>query len=588
VPILRTDYAHHFHQVSTVVEALSSVGRPWAYDPYFCAGYPVGTIFDVDMKLFEAVSFFLTRLGIGLPFVYNGLILLCFLAVPLMLHLTGRNFGLSPAGILTVTLTGVLLWHAHPMIVSFNSSGMCTFVLAVYVALLALSLMQRFLSERSWTVYFAFVAVLALGFMVHIALPIMLLAPALALYWYHWRKVTVRKHLLLLLAVVTTLALNYWWLITLLRFLPYRVETAFWQPPAIPDILRSILQLRGGNLVLGLLGLWGYSLFRAHNRPVATMGLVFVVYTFFLAHMASPIPFLRGLEPGRFTIPYVVGSMIGLSVGMVHAGLRLAPGWINFRTGWPLLLLILFFMGSFMAPRSAFQRGFSSHGGTVAPLVAWLRDNTDQTARIAFEDQSPGFLTGARMRYYLQREFIGGPFSQLNMKHAYASFTRTRFFDQGLDQLTLQDVMMRLERYNIGWIVTTTEEGYEVFNGFAPMTRLLKTFQVSTSGPPEPEPGGSPFTRYWRTPAGQRVCVFGVERPFDYFVTGKGRIDASLNRIEISEATAGGLVIKYHWLETLATDPPLPMKEYKMDRMAVGFIEVENGETTDFVIYNRY
>jgi hypothetical protein len=587
-PILREDYANHFHQVSVVVEAMATEGKAWAYDPSFCAGYLVGTLFDVDMKLFELLSFGISRLGIGLPLAFNGLILLCFLSVPVILHLSSRYLGFSRNGILLAVLTGVLLWHSQNMLVAFNSYGMCTFVLGVYLSILSVSLLYRFLSQGKWPVYLFFLVTLALCPMAHITAPVILIVPALVLYIMYFRRISVREHVLLVLAVGVALAANSWWLMTLLRFLPYRVETGFWAAPGILELIRSILRFGVPELILGLLGIWGFLLLHRRNRPIAITGLAFIIYTFFLANMVASIPLLRGLEPGRFMIPFAVVSMIGLVAGVVNLEIKSHPGWMNLRTGFPILLLLLFFAGTIMAPRSLFDEGFHDYKRSLAPLMEWLRENTDSTARIAFQDASPGFLTGAKARYFLDREFIGGPFSQLNMKHGHASFTRFRFIDKRLDELTLEDLSTYADRYNIRWIVTSTDEARAVFGALSPLVEQVETLRIRPGGRRQAGEGGTQFERYKRTAGEYTVCVFEIDRPPDFFEAGDGGVSASLNRIEVAGATAGPVIIKYHWLETLVTEPPLPLREHRIGDMPVGFIEVENGETADFVIYNGY
>jgi hypothetical protein len=48
------------------------------------------------------------------------------------------------------------------------------------------------------------------------------------------------------------------------------------------------------------------------------------------------------------------------------------------------------------------------------------------------------------------------------------------------------------------------------------------------------------------------------------------------------------VVLKYHWLETLRTDPPLKISKYPVEGDEVGYLEIDNRNTSDFVIYNSY
>jgi hypothetical protein len=61
-------------------------------------------------------------------------------------------------------------------------------------------------------------------------------------------------------------------------------------------------------------------------------------------------------------------------------------------------------------------------------------------------------------------------------------------------------------------------------------------------------------------------------------------VRATLDRIEVSGATGDHVVLKYHWMPKLRTDPPLPLEEAAQPGADVGFIAVRTSGTTDFVI----
>ena len=46
-PISSLDYSLHLVRVWATDEMLSEHGRIWGYNPFFLAGYPAGTVFDV-------------------------------------------------------------------------------------------------------------------------------------------------------------------------------------------------------------------------------------------------------------------------------------------------------------------------------------------------------------------------------------------------------------------------------------------------------------------------------------------------------------------------------------------------------------
>ncbi len=584
-PILRMDYAHHFHQVATVVEAMTTEGRHWAYDPSFCAGYPAGTLFDVDMKLFELLAYLLTRLGVGLGLAYNCLILLFFLAMPAVLWRSCRNFELTPAGTVAALFTGVLFWHSYRIILVFNSSGV-SFVFASYWALLTASVLYRLLKRPRASTYVWLAAALALGLAIHITMPILLAGPVAAVYFSRWRRVSLGQNAILALLVAAATAANAWWIATVVRFYPMRVVTAFWEGPRISDLLASFVDFETPDLILAALGLWGFLALRATHRGFAAAGLVSVAYFYALANLTAGVPWLNTLEVGRFAVPFGIFAMLGLSVATAEGVAKLQLGELAARASPPVVLISLLFAAQLLAPRSLIDDGFSSAGKAFAPLVGWLEENTSRDARIAYLDDSPGPATGAKLRYYLDRELIGGPFSQLNMVHSYASFTPYRFFDVPLLEVTRDDLARYAERFNVKWLIATTDETCAMFSAMAPVATRVGRFSPGRVS----DTGGafSPFKRFWQERGRLRFCIFEIDRRADYFLEGSGEVTARLNRIEVRGASTGGVVLKYHWLDALAVEPSLPLHEHRIEGQPVGFIAVDNGETADFVVYNSY
>ncbi len=567
-PILARDYAHHFHQVTTAVEAFSTAGRHWAWDPTFCAGYPAGTLFDADMKLVELAVFVLTRAGAGVAPAYNVVILAFFLAVPALLLGSSKGFGLGPAATLTTLYAGVLLWHSAAMILTFNSFGMFTFVFATYWALWTASLLDRLLRRPRIFAWLGFLAALAAGLAIHILMPLLLAGPLGALYWIRARRAAPSQHALAALALIVALAANAWWILTVARFYPLRMVTSYWPAPRLSDLLASILGFEKPVTVLAILGIWGFLAIRHGHRALSVMGIVAICWFFFLAGLSGGIPGLNTLEIGRFAIPLAVFSTSGFAAGVASRWSRVSfADWLS-RSSFPMLVILLFFAGRILAPRSMLEPGFGGAAEKFSELAGWIRDHTATGARIAFLDASPGPVSGAAFSHYADRQLIGGPFSQMNLVHAYASFTRDRFVDTPLARLTRENLARLAERYNVGWVVTTTGESCAVF------TALEAPFVAQIIGG-----AGSDETRF---------CVFELALEASFFLEGSGEAEASLNRIEVRGASPGRVILKYHWLDTLAVSPALPIREHRLEGMPAGFIEVENGAVQDFVIYNAY
>ncbi len=586
VPILEVDYAHHYHQVATVVTALSQDTRHWAWDPSFCAGYPLGTLFDVDMKLFEVIAYVLTSIGVNTALAYNCLILMCFLSVPALLFFACRNFDVSRSATVLAVLTGTLIWHSYGPILMLNSVGVCTFVFASYGSLLIVSLVNRVIGGANGRVYIVLLLALSMGLLAHITMPLLLLAPVAALYVQRIGKMPLHRHVLLLGAAIVALAANAWWIATVFRFLPLRVATTFLAPPRPAELIAAFMKFESPGLLLGILGLAGYLIVAASSRSVATMGIAAIASFFFLSNMTLGLPLLSTLEPLRFMIPLVVYSTLGLALGLA-ATLRSHARPMTFAASRPVLLALGLFAATIWAPRSMFEDGFRSKPDAFKRIVSWIQARSPENSRIAFQDDSPGTLSAARLQFYVDRELIGGPFSEMNLKHAFAAFTRSRFFDKRFAELTREDVRRYADLYNIKSIITSTSEACLAFSRLSPAVRLVDRFSVKTL-PSHSVASSSPFERYWSRGGEYPLCFFEVDRQSSFFLQGSGSLAAKLNQIDVVGSSQGGVVIKYHWLEGLATDPVLPIREYRVEGLPIGFIEIDNGSVRDFKIYNAY
>lgn len=588
-PILQVDYAHHYHQVASVVETLSKEGQHWAYDPSFCAGYPLGTVFDVDMKLVEVVTFLLSLLGMGVALAYNITILSHFLFVPTILFWACRAFRFDRGATLLVTISGTLLWHSYPYVLTFNKSGICAFVLAVYWGFLTASLFYRFLQTQRAGAYILFVFSLSVSLLVHILMPFLLAGLMFSLYFHAFRNLSVKVHGLLVLACGIAFASNWWWISTVFEFMQQRVDTPYFASLSLSVVLMNTFRGQEPDIALAVLGLLGFACFFKKDKRIGIMGVSCIIWFFFLAYMLEGIKLLNTLEPTRFKMPLAVVSMVGVSIGIpiLYGNYRFRR--INFRQALPVVVLALFFFARYLSPTTMFSKEFKNSKQTIAPLTEWIEEFTSKEARIAIMDMSPGFLSGAKIRYFSDRHFIGGPFASINLKHGYATLTAYRFFTKPFGRLTKDDVTHYANLYNIKWIITSTDEGSATFGGFSPSVKLVKQFIIDKQGKSRaPEKVTNAFFHLKRKPGEYPISIFELTQSSDYFLRGAGHAEASLNQIVIRDATPGGVVLKFHWLDTLKTIPPMPLKKYEIDESPVGFIEVDNGGVRDFVIRNSY
>ena len=161
-----------------------------------------------------------------------------------------------------------------------------------------------------------------------------------------------------------------------------------------------------------------------------------------------------------------------------------------------------------------------------------------------------------------------GPFLWTWIEHGYANAGIWDAFGRDLDSYTQAELSEVMQAFNVKWVVTNASFDSDFYT-FDDVARL------------RPD-----MIQLIDEVAGYRV--YHTRWPADEFLVGSGDVSAQMNRLTVRDASAGRVVLKYHWLPTLRSDPPLPMRAYAVLDDPVGFIEVDNGAVQDFVIYNGY
>jgi len=156
-PVIEQDWGTHYHHLTSLAAFWRDGRSLWGYDPLFMAGHPSNTIQDASVKLFE-----LGALALGGDSPVRAFKLLACLGAavwPLLLHAAARNLFGRHRGSLWVAPVAAILgtaswWNSYPREMFFY--GMIGFPAASAVALWALSLLTRVLSERP--VFWAYAA----------------------------------------------------------------------------------------------------------------------------------------------------------------------------------------------------------------------------------------------------------------------------------------------------------------------------------------------------------------------------------------------------------------------------------------------
>lgn len=580
-PLTHLDGAFHLYR-SEVFRALCHQGQLLGYDPFFGAGQLRGLTYSSSAKLqaflacawpgphAAAVTYKLSSFVLSL---------LAMVALPL----TCAVWRL-PAAVSTVaTLFGFVLWWATPLR-WFHTAGMVSFVTAAFLSLpysawLAATCTQTSVSR--WRLFW--VAMLGgLGTVLHALFAVCVAAMVLSLLAARlWREAGpagarpghFKQTLLTLTGVVSAATLfNAPWFYDALR-LPagaLRGDQPFQRivDPLLPfkEVLLMAPTQGGGSrfylvLVLACLCLpWAGAKARLGSvsstlsTPVVA-SLLAALGLMVFASVGAVHPILGNLfQPNRFLMVAWLILAIPAAVGAVGVWQRLrSQAWD--RRVWPsmlpLLQLVLVAAGTLFYLR---ELALEVHGAPgprygvtrpeVKPLGAlstslrdWLQSTAPGDGRVLFEVSQGGAYDRAQMAgplaWWAQRELIGGPYPHFH----FASFEDGILFGRPVADYTRADLEAYLDLYNITAIVCHSKACQSVFDSW----------------------DQTPEAARWGVVSAHRRQAVST-----YVLAGQGRVlTRRVNRIEL-EATGGEeLVLKYHWVPGLASEPPLPIEGRK-------------------------
>lgn len=606
------DYDTHIEQTWRVTEALDGWGKSWAYDPQLLAGYPNGTIFDADNKGWELWTFALWKLGLSRGMAFNLFILLGHLAVPWFLFAAARLFGLDKWSALIAAILAMSLWFFDGFPRWCWWIGMNAWATASFMSILPIGFLYRFIKEGKW--WHAVLGGISLGaaHLVHPYTFVVVAIPMLALYLRSFRKMSRLRHVGVWGIVAMTVASNAYWLIVALSFWNYILDSGYCFQGGIGYLLTDYLGLIGADpLVSGVLSN------RTAFRFLAIIGGLVTLYmwrrdrddrflpfvlgmgvTFFVTYLGDYIWLTRQVQPYRFVLPAMYMAVIPgaafLGWALRNEGLRRLPrlayalmGIIVFVTVPALARDALYFFPEYLPslkplhevmpvptgaqkasgedlPGAGFHKQMdlrhSQHYQDMSDVTRFLNEKDDGQGRVLVE----WYVLGEHLAWRTKSQILGG-FHERNLQHTAADLFRR---DEEGD-LPREEILEYFENYAVKWVIMTPHKKIEEIEGIL----------VPLGGIPPYDEDGIPRHRVYRTTV-----------PVSFFAENDGRVEASLNRLEVTGTDPSrDVVLRFHWLETLVCeDDACEVEREPLEGDPVGFIRVPAPHPANFTIVNGY
>lgn len=567
-PFLTNDYSLHAYHGYLTLELWEKSGKAWGYDPHFMAGYPAAAVTDMDFKLGEI---FVTLFSFLDPAVtMKSYVCLTFFLFPLLLLMTAKNFGFRSGATTLYMVLGIIYWWFSPFR-DYIYYGMSSFTFASYLSIFAFSCLYRFIETHRIQDLIRLSVVSSLSFLCHILSPVLITVPALILLVIkrtHLTKLRIAQLGLFLLFVIAT---NYYWLAPFFSFHEELISPAHFYLTEDPfrffqdyAVLVYGGALVGGNflaLFIMISGIGGLYLWHRSGDerfyPVA-IGAAFLLL---LAYGGSFVAFTRQFEPMRFKGPLNLFLLLPASYFLLYSRLRILTAGMSMIV---LISLAPTLHAEIEHPRSI----VSSLNDPMKRLVSWIKQETSSDARIMIEESAyesgnqyyDTFLI-ALLPKLTQREFIGGPYPYLGLRHGFAKFHASTLFGKQIGKFSPNRLKRYLDLYNVGWIVCFHPKSVLYFDGQPDY--FLSRGKID------------------------RFHLYEVNRKPSFILKGEGRVRSELNTIFVEEFEGDELVLKYHWLKTFKTTPQVHIEPIFLLKDPVPFIRIKNPPSS-LVIYNGY
>jgi hypothetical protein len=591
-PLTWIDFDTHAEQVYRVTDALAGWGKPWAYDVQLLAGYPTGTVFDADNKGWELWTYGLMKVGVPRPIAFNLFVLLIHLLVPGTVYWAARLFRLERWEALLAAALAIGLWFFDGLARWSWFSGGVSYALVTFLFLLPIGLFYAHLrTGKAW--YLAPLAVvMSLGHLVHPSIFVVLVVPMTAMYVRSFKSLGWKRHLGIVAVALVVVVSNAWWLTTAFRYAHYVTDHEPFFVGAIHHVLLDMGEVIDELTRTGLVGNRTGFRFLALIAAVVTLvlwrrnrddrflplvsGLGFLVT---MAYAGGYLWVFRQIQPYRSIVPAAFLSTIPAAAlagevwrrRALHGLPRLAwapIGLAAFLGVSHLATDILYFFPKLMPEVPALPTGEEMHITAYGfpehrdfrhhppeqhfdDAAKWVLEHDDGQGRFLVE----WWVLGEHLLWRTNAQILGG-FRERNLEHRAANLFQR--YPQG--HVPDDELARYLEQYAVRWVIVSQE--LPIFESKGVLEK------VATVGP----------HRMYRT----RV-------PVSFVRGGGGRVEASLNRIQVMDTDANrDVVLRFHWFETLVCEPDCRVQREPLADNPVGFIKIPAPHPSSFSVINGY
>ena len=164
---------------------------------------------------------------------------------------------------------------------------------------------------------------------------------------------------------------------------------------------------------------------------------------------------------------------------------------------------------------------------------------------------------------WTNREYLDNSYRFNPLADTFTSFGSGELFWRPVGSFTADSLKAYFDLYNVKWIICWSEASRKAFGAFSPFIVPLAKID--------------------------KFQICRVERSPTYFLKGSGSSRSEANKIHLTgiKADGGEIIVSYHWMKFLRTDPPREVEKAFLLDDPVGFIKIKD-PPPELVIYNNY
>jgi len=570
-PVVTLDHSFHYYQAYRAREVFWDTFRIDRYDPYFMAGYPGGTIFDLDMKGAETFCSFFPFLGVARTL---KLFILCaFLTMIPAIYWGSRMQGFRIEESMLGLLVFLAFWHwGRPYAGDFRYAGMFAFVFVTHWCFVVVGLLRQAARGRWVKTFFGLGSA---AFLIHPTAAVLLPVPFAFSIGADQRLWRTRRWILLIAWCLLVVFINMVWLKPLFQYAWLKTTTELYYQIEGWSGLMHLLLRPTCAIALGMIALAVVGVARLSRQRRLLAGLpaaAGALFLFFIGGWGVYLPGIEQLEPGRFLLSAFVFLTPLAGVGM-HAlveTISVATRNDKYRRALRSTVLVSLVLVSLplslLETKSYYRHTIkTSLEPEVASLVEEVSARVRPPGRLMIEDCAAIHYGDVHLPALLPLvtdvEQIGGPYPHTFLLYYFTSFRWEGTFGRPLERWDGESLQKYLDLHDVRWVLTATDPSRQVMTEFV-------------GRPPD---WSQPPYAFWEL----------VSATVDTRTSGAPAVESGLNRLVVrGDAEAEGYFIHYHWVPGLEASGAARVKPVHRYDDPVPFIYVEpNGESVVTITY---